>query len=865
MRLEDALEDLIDGREPVTDDRAERPRDWQWPGARPVDPDMVIDHIERAVAKDGLSLYEHQEEAIYQMLTGAHVVVTTPTGSGKSLIAAACQFACVGGGGRTYYTAPIKALVSEKFFALCEMFGAQNVGMVTGDASVNASAPIICCTAEILANIALREGSHAQVDQVIMDEFHFIADPDRGWAWQVPLSELPQAQMIIMSATLGDVSWLTTTLEEQTGRDVEVVSGATRPVPLMYEWSMKTDHDTIADLVEDGKAPIYIVHPSQKQAVERAQSLTSIKLLSTEERHQIADELKGFPFSRGFGTTIRKYLTAGIGVHHAGMLPKYRRLVESLAQRGLLKVICGTDTLGVGINVPIRTVMFTALTKFDGHRNRVLKSREFHQIAGRAGRAGFDTVGYVVAQAPEHVVANAKALAKAGDDPKKKRKVQRKKPPEGYVDYTEETFDKLINSTPETLHATMRVTDAMVLNVLQRDEDTVTAVQHIIDAAITNPARRRRLYRRGVQIGAGLLRSQVVHRLPEPTPGGRKYAMNEALQDDFALNQPLSGFAAEAIATLDPESPTHAMDVVSVIEATLDNPMAVLYAEQSHARGEKIAAMKAEGYDYQDRMDAVEDVEWPQPLAEMLEALFEIFAPSHPWVSPEALAPKSVVRDMYERAMTFGEFCAFYKVQRSEGLVLRYLTDAYRALRQTVPEAERTEELADVISWLGEVVRSTDSSLIDEWEALTNPETANETGTGNQEARPVHTFTSNTRAFRVAVRNAMFRRVILAADDDFEALAALEPTGSAMTNDVWEDALGDYWDEFDEIDDGPDARSPAFFVVEESRRGRLWTVRQIINDPDGDHDWSIAATVDLDECDEAGELVVRTRAFTRLD
>ncbi|WP_130866368.1 DEAD/DEAH box helicase [Acidipropionibacterium timonense] len=857
MRLAEALDDLIDGRPPVTSDRADRPRGWDSPGARPIDPDMVIDHVERAVAQDGLSLYEHQEEAIYEVLAGSHVIVTTPTGSGKSLIAAAAQFACVGGGGRTYYTAPIKALVSEKFFSLCQTFGAANVGMVTGDASVNADAPIICCTAEILANLALREGRHAAVDQVVMDEFHFIGDPDRGWAWQVPLSELPQAQMVIMSATLGDVSWLAETLTAATGRPSEVIGGAIRPVPLLYEWSMQSDHDTLETLVEDRKAPVYIVHPSQKQAVERAQSLTSMKLVSTEERHAITAELGGFQFSKGFGTTVRKFITAGIGVHHAGMLPKYRRLVESLAQRGMLKVICGTDTLGVGINVPIRTVMFTALTKFDGHRNRVLKSREFHQIAGRAGRAGFDTVGYVVAQAPEHVVANEKALAKAGDDPRKRRKVQRHKPPEGYVDYTEETFTRLIESTPETLHARMRVTDAMILNLLQRDEDTVAAVRHVIDAATSNPAERRRLYRRGVQIGMGLLRSQVIHRLPEPTPGGRRYAMNDELQDDFALNQPLSGFAAEAISTLDPASPTHTLDVVSVIEATLDNPMTVLLAQQHAARGERIAALKAEGYDYEERMEAVEEVEWPQPLAEHLEALFALFAPTHPWVGPDALAPKSIVRDMYERAMTFGEFCAFYKVQRSEGLVLRYLTDAYRALRQTVPEAERTEELEDLVAWLGQVVRSTDSSLIDEWEALTHPVEEEE------QVRPARTFTSDERAFRVAVRNAMFRKVILAADDDFEALASLEPTGSAMTADVWEDALGDYWDEFDDLDDGPDARSPALFLIEKQRR--LWTVRQIIDDPEGNHDWSILATVDLDECDEAQDLVLRTRAFARMD
>jgi len=477
---------------------------------------MAIDHIERGVAADGLTMYEHQEEAVLDIVTGSHVIVTTPTGSGKSLIATAAHFACVAGGGRSYYTAPIKALVSEKFFALCEIFGAERVGMVTGDASVNPDAPIICCTAEILANIALREGRHAAVDQVIMDEFHFIGDPDRGWAWQVPLTELPQAQQIIMSATLGDVSQLAENLTADTGRPTEVITGVTRPVPLLYEWSMQPDHETIAGLVDGGKAPVYIVHPSQKAALERAQSLTSVKLVSTQERHEIAAEIADFRFSKGFGSTVRKFITAGIGVHHAGMLPKYRRLVETLAQQGRLKVICGTDTLGVGINVPIRTVMFTSLTKFDGSRMRVLKSREFHQIAGRAGRAGFDTVGYVVGQAPEHVVANAKALAKAGGDAKKARRIQKHKAPEGFVNYDEETFRKLIDSVPETLHARMRITDAMLLNLLSRDEDTVVAVRHLIDGATSSPKERRRLYRRALQLGHALLRSGVVHRLAEP-------------------------------------------------------------------------------------------------------------------------------------------------------------------------------------------------------------------------------------------------------------------------------------------------------------------------------------------------------------
>ena len=150
------------------------------------------------------------------------------------------------------------------------------------------------------------------------------------------------------------------------------------------------------------------------------------------------------------------------------MLPRYRRLVETLAQAGLLKVICGTDTLGVGINVPIRTVLFTALSKYDGQRTRPLKAREFHQIAGRAGRAGYDTVGTVVAEAPDHEVENARLLARAGDDEKKKRRIVRKKPPEGFVGWSDTSFEKLQLAQPEPLTSHFKVTHAMLLNVISR-------------------------------------------------------------------------------------------------------------------------------------------------------------------------------------------------------------------------------------------------------------------------------------------------------------------------------------------------------------------------------------------------------------
>lgn len=820
----------------------------------------------------GVRLYPHQEEAIVDLLTGAHTIVTTPTGSGKSLIATAAHLAALAANGRSYYTAPIKALVSEKFFALTHIFGAENVGMVTGDASVNPDAPIIACTAEILANIALRTtpADAAEVAHtVVMDEFHYIADPDRGWAWQTALTELPDTQMLLMSATLGDTGALAAGLERRTGRPVALVTGAERPVPLSYRWAMTPTPETVTELIENDQAPVYIVHASQREAVERAQALLAAGVIPAGRRAGIQkavnEAIGHFRFSPGFGKQLAQLVRAGIGVHHAGMLPKYRRLVETLAQKGLLPVICGTDTLGVGINVPIRTVLFTQLTKFDGRRSRVLRAREFHQIAGRAGRAGYDTIGYVVAEAPEHTIENAKLLAKAGDDPKKQRRVQRKKPPEGFVNWTEQTWERLIEAPPETLVPRMRITNAMLLNLLQRDQDTVEAARNLIDESTTEPTRRRTLYRQALELGRSMLASGTVVRLAEPTAGGRRYALSPDLQQDFALNQPLSAFALAAFDLLDPESPTYALDLVSVVEATLDNPMQVLYAQQARARGEAVAEMKADGLDYEERREAVEEITWPEPLKDLLEQAFEVYRQTHPWLSPANLNPKSIVREMVERAMTFGEYVAFLKVQRSEGLLLRYLTDAYRALRQTVPdsvvEASESEEFDDILDWLDEMIRLTDSSLLDEWEALANPDEAEALRDAPPPVRPV---TGNERAFRVMVRNAMWRRVQLVADDQPDALAELDGPDATFTGDDWDAALGRYWDEHDDVLLDADARGPALLNIDPDKGGRRWLVDQIVSDPAGNHDWQIHALVDLDASDEAEALVLRVISFDQV-
>src|SRR4051794_26253849 len=529
--------------------------------------DSVYEAFMEWVEQQGLSLYPHQEEAAIELFSGNNVILATPTGSGKSLVAVAAHFAALAEGQVTYYTAPIKALVSEKFFALCEIFGAENVGMLTGDASVNSGAPIICCTAEILANIALRQGPHADVGQVVMDEFHYYGEPQRGWAWQVPLLTLPQAQFLLMSATLGDVTALRADLTRRTGRDTSLVDDAERPVPLIFSWSLDPLHELLEELVKTDQAPIYVVHFTQASALERAQSLLSAKLCTREERDAIAEAIGAFRFTAGFGKTLSKLVRSGIGVHHAGMLPRYRRLVEQLAQTGLLKVICGTDTLGVGINVPIRTVVFTGLAKFDGTNHRLLKAREFHQIAGRAGRAGFDTEGYVVVQAPEHAIENARLVAKAGDDPKKLKRVQKKKAPDGVVVWSEETFARLRNATPEALISRMRVNHAMILNVINQPADPVATLRALLEDNHEDERGRKRLAEQAVALTEELLGAGVLQQLTEPDPYGRTLQLAPALQHDFALNQPLASFALAAFDLVDPESETYAMDVLSVVEA----------------------------------------------------------------------------------------------------------------------------------------------------------------------------------------------------------------------------------------------------------------------------------------------------------
>jgi superfamily II RNA helicase len=811
----------------------------------------LLDGFLAFCAERGLELYPHQEEAILELFSGAHVVLTTPTGSGKSLVALASHFMALARGQRSWYTAPIKALVSEKFFALCHDLGSDNVGMITGDASVNPEAPVICCTAEILANLALRRGASAPVDDVVMDEFHFYADRDRGWAWQVPLVELTGARFLLMSATLGPTAPFEAELTERTGRRTAAVTTATRPVPLDFEYRHTPLHTSVAELIAAGKTPAYLVHFTQAAATEQAQTLTSVELLTRAEKDAVRAAVGRFRFDSPFGNDLRRYVNHGVGVHHAGMLPKYRLLVEKLAQQGLLKVICGTDTLGVGVNVPIRTVLFTQLCKYDGEKVRVLSVRDFQQIAGRAGRQGFDVAGSVWVQAPEHVVENLRAEAKAAADPSRKKKLVKKKPPEfGYAAWNEDTMHRLVADRPEPLRSSFTVSHAMLLELLDRPGDGCAAVRRmLVDNDEPRKAQRRHIVR-AISIYRSLLEAGILERLDEPDSEGRTIRVNLDLQAEFRLNQPLSPFVVEVVQQLDQASPTYALDVLSVVESALDQPMVVLQRQLDRIKSEVVAALKRDGVEYEERMRILADLEWPKPLRDELYGAFDGFRRRHPWVGQENVRPKSVARELYEQAMTFKEYVGHYGLKRSEGVLLRYLSDAYKALVQNVPDWRRTDDLDELTEWLGETVRGVDSSLLDEWERLRDPDlTADRLEAETRAETGEHDVTANPRAFAVLVRNAAFAWVQALARRDWSRL----PGWAA-------DAIAPYYEEWDEIVTGPEAR------------GRQWwqfdpvadTVVQQLVDPDGTGEWRCRGRVDRAASAEEGRAVLVLDAIERL-
>ncbi len=745
------------------------------PPPGPLGPEAVLDRFLAVMAERGLTLYPEQEEAILALYDGQNVVLNTPTGSGKSLVAAALHFRELAAGRRSVYTCPIKALVNEKFLALCRDFGPENVGMMTGDASVNPHAPVLCCTAEILANIALARGDRAPLGAVIMDEFHYYADAARGWAWQVPLLTLPQARFLLLSATLGRTEPFERELTRLTGAPSVTVRSDRRPVPLRFEYSETPLPEKIADLLALDRAPVYLVHFTQRAAAEAAQALMSLNVCTREEKAALAAELERFRFNSPYGREMKRWLRHGIGVHHAGLLPKYRILVEQLAQKGLLKLICGTDTLGVGINVPIRTVVFTQLWKYDGTKAAVLSVRDFRQVAGRAGRAGFDREGHVVVQAPEHVIANKQAEAKAAADPAKKRKLVKQAAPEGSIAWDARTYDRLLTAPPEELVSRFGVSHGMLLLLLGRETDGCRALRRLIDDCHETPHRKAALRRRAWQLFRALVDRGIVGILPraERPPSGRKVRVNVELQEDFSLHQALSLYLIDTLPRLDPAGPDYPYDVLTLCEAIVEDPEQILRRQVDKLKTAKLEELKAAGVPYDERMARLEEItEHPKPLRDFLYETFNAFAAAHPWVEDENVRPKSIAREMAERYLSFGDYVREYGLERGEGLLLRHLMQTYKVLAQTVPASFKTEPVVEIEDYLRELIRGIDSSLLEEWERLRNPDFV-AAESADKPARPSsYDVTRDPAAFRRLVRTAVLGVLQDAASRDWEAAVA---------------------------------------------------------------------------------------------
>jgi superfamily II RNA helicase len=831
--------------------------------------DVLLGRFLEYAAARRLQLYPAQEAAILELFEEKNVILNTPTGSGKSLVAAALHFQAVAKGRRSIYTCPIKALVNEKFMALCREFGPDNVGLSTGDASVNRDAPILCCTAEILANIALREGAAANLQDVVMDEFHYYADRERGAAWQVPLLTLPQARFLLMSATLGDTAFFETELTRLTGRPTATISSTDRPVPLAHEYSELPLAKTLESLVASGRAPVYVVHFTQLDAAESAQDFTSINVCTREEKGAITSAIEQFKFTSPYGPEIKKWLRHGIGLHHAGLLPKYRILVEQLAQKGLLKVICGTDTLGVGINVPIRTVLFTRLCKFDGQKTVILSARGFHQIGGRAGRKGFDDQGWVVAQAPEHVIENLKLAEKSARDGKKT--VKRQPPEKNFVNWDKNTYIRLIAAAPEKLTSRFQVTHAMLLNVLSRQGDGCAAMQKLIRDCHETPNQKKAHTQRAWQLFRSLAERKIVEFIPQ-TADGAKLRVNIELQDDFSMDQVLSLYLLETIPLLDPQAPDYALVLLTLVEAILEDPTIILRKQLDKVKDQKMAAMKFEGIEYDQRMEELEKCEYPKPNREFVYSTFNAFADRHPWVGQENIRPKSIVREMFEEFRSFADYIKLYELQRAEGILLRHLNSVFKVLAQTVPDSAKNDQVCEMEIYLATMIRQVDSSLLDEWEKMRDP---NYQRAEAKEVRPAGAeeaaadITRDTKAFTAAIRNRIFifLRGLVAAD--YEAAIAilgspLDAAGAAWTADRLDKILEAYEADHERICLDPNARNARHTYVTPSEDKKIWRVQQMLVDPKEYNDWVAEIDVNLVESRQLGVPVLRLQRLGSL-
>ncbi len=815
------------------------------------------------VAEKNLELYPAQEESILELFDDRNVILNTPTGSGKSLVALAMHFRSLAKGRRSVYTCPIKALVNEKFLALCRDFGPDNVGMATGDATVNRSAPILCCTAEILANYALRDGAQAPFREVIMDEFHYYSDRERGVAWQVPLLTMGDSRFLLMSATMGGSEFFKEGLTRLTRTETSIVAAYERPVPLEFSYAQTSVDVTLQELMAASKAPVYLVHFTQNEAAQAAQDLMSLNFCTSAEKATLKEAMVGAKFTSPYGKEVKKYLSHGVGIHHAGLLPKYRVLVEKLAQRGLLKVICGTDTLGVGVNVPIRTVLLTRLSKYGGEKVATLSARDFHQITGRAGRRGFDDVGFVVCQAPEHVVENAKMEAKAAGDVKKMRKMVKKKAPEGFVGWNEDTFKKLQNATPEALTSRFQVSHGMLLQVLSRKGDACAAMRQLIADSHETANAKKQHEKRAWQLFKALVQRKIIEIIPpkQRAADGTKLRLNVELQEDFSLNYTLSLYLIDTLALIDPASPTYAADVMTLCESILENPDIILRRQLDQMKDEAMVAMKNEGLPFEERIAKLEELEYPKPCRDFIYNTFNAFSEAHPWIGQENIRPKSIAREMFENFRTFSDYINDYELQRAEGVLLRHLSGVHKVLAQTVPESFKTEAVQEMEAWIAGVLRGTDSSLLDEWERMRDPNFNPDA----QEEKPAEApdITRNKREFTALIRTEIFRFLRPFSVENYTA--AVGTLSSSFTAETLAALMEPYYAEHELIRLDNEARNGRHTYVEPSADNTSWRICQVLIDPEELNDWQAEFTVDLAQAREDGKPTLKLTTVRKIE
>jgi hypothetical protein len=509
-------------------------------------------------------------------------------------------------------------------------------------------------------------------------------------------------------------------------------------------------------------------------------------------------------------------------------------------------------------------VLFTQLCKYDGSGTKTLAVRDFKQICGRAGRRGYDSIGYVIAQAPEHVIENLRLEQKASKSGKKSF-VKRKPPEKGYVAWDEKTFRKLLDSPPEKLVSSFTVHHGMLLNVLGRqDEDGCAALKKIIADSHEPPAKRKALKRRAFQLFRGLVEGHILRIVPPAERAGpAKVALNVELQEDFSMNQALGLYLIDAVPQLDRESPDYALNVISLVEAILENPEVVLRKQVDALKGELIGRLKNEGVEYEERMARLEEVEWPKPGKDFIYDTFNAFVAGRPWMAEGNVRPKSIAREMFENWQSFEDYVKTYGLERSEAVLLRHLSEVYKVLSQTVPPAAKTEELVEAEQFLEDILRSVDSSLLDEWEKLRNPDYVPEKEKPVAERRAV-AFTRNRAAFTRALRNAIFDLVKALAHDQADAvLGQIEPAdsaGAAWTRDRVFALLDAYHEEHERIRLDPEARSikHTHLDTDEPRR---WTVHQTLVDPEELNDWTLRLTVDLDRSDAEARPVLTLEAI----